>query len=90
MDCYLIRCDIGCFIGYHIDPVEEGYKHYRLNIFLKGYDVVQKLFAINPLHGKAIFHWWRFIFFRPDIQEHGLGMIKREMLILSFGFKVKE
>lgn len=82
-DFYLLRFNVECFIGYHTDHVKKGYKHYRLNIYLwEKYDS----FHINPMDGKPLFNWWRFILFRPDIQRHGLGVIKSKILMLSIGW----
>jgi hypothetical protein len=83
IDCYLIRYGKGTMIGLHKDEI-KGYKHYRLNILLKGED--DKLFV----HGKPIFRCCRVILFRPDMQLHGVETTNKSALLLSFGWKVKE
>lgn len=75
MDCYLIKYLPGCKLPVHTDVV-EGYRHYRINILLKGEDCFQ---------GKTIFKLWRFMLFRPDIEPHGTGLITSERLLLSIG-----
>lgn len=83
VDCYLIKYSAGTAVGNHKDTI-EGYKHYRLNILLKG--EMDKLAMI----GKPIFKWWRVILFRPDLYLHCLKPTSKAGLILSFGWKIKE
>ncbi len=80
-DCYLIKYPVGSFVPHHTDPVVEGFKHYRLNIVLKG--------EYDAFSGKTIFRWWKFIFFRPDIMVHSVFVVKKERLVLSIGWLKK-
>ncbi len=77
-DCYLIKYPVGSFIPCHTDPVTRGYKHYRINVVLKGDN--------DSFVGKYIFKWWRIILFRPDIMPHSVLTIRKERLLLSIGW----
>lgn len=78
MDCWLIWYAKSAGIAWHTDKV-EGKRHYRLNIVL--------------INGGEFWLEWRpikkrFIFFRPDIQEHSVKVIgeNERRLVLSIGW----
>lgn len=84
-DMYLLKFPEGSFIKEHIDPLKEGYKHFRLNIILK-----------KPSSGgifyteKSIFEKNRIKFFRPDLYKHSVSkIIKGDRFIISIGFLIK-
>lgn len=84
-DLYLIKFGEGSFIPPHIDPVEDGLRHYRLNIILK-----------KPVSGgqfnvpKAIINLPRLKFFRPDVHQHSVTRINEgSRLVLSLGWVLK-
>lgn len=81
MDAWLIRYSAGLAVGYHRDIV-KGFKHYRLNIQLRG---VNRLCVLNEFGKKR----GRFDFFRSD-ELHSFGMTLEKGLILSLGFVKRE
>lgn len=80
VDCYLLKYETGSFIPPHTDPV-EGFEHHRINIELKrAYGGHCYIIGRNK-------RWWRFTYFRPDIQEHWVSMIsKGTRYVLSIGW----
>lgn len=81
MDCYLIRYTEGCAIGYHTDDV-PGFKHYRMNIQLKGVNTLCVLSKCALLRK-------RIAVFRSDTL-HSFGPTLEKGLILSFGLIIKD
>lgn len=82
-DCYLLRYPTGSFIPQHVDPVEPGAQHFRLNVILKrarsgGNFVVKHCLWANS----------RIKLFRPDQEPHEvLRVTQGERWVLSFGWK---
>ena len=76
-DCYLIRCK-DTKIAPHYDKV-EGKRHFRLNITLWGDDKFHS-------KEKALFKFWRFCLFRPDINLHWTN--RSSWYMLSFGMAI--
>lgn len=84
-DFYFLKFPEGSFIKEHIDPVESGYKHYRLNIILK-----KSKLGGEFISEKHIFETSRIKFFRPDIYKHSVSKIEKgNRYVLSFGFLIK-
>lgn len=83
IDAYLLQFPVGCKVKGHKDPVEVGYKHFRMNITLVG-DPTDKMYIDGPIK-----RWWRFEVFEPGQYFHGLHPIKKKMYMLSFGCKIK-
>jgi hypothetical protein len=83
-DLYLIRYCVGDYVTEHMDPIERG-RHWRLNVELKRAKVGGQFATADGTHWR----WWRFVFFRPDVEEHRvLPVLKGERLVLSFGWGV--
>jgi len=78
-DTYLIKFYRGYHLPIHIDPI-RGYKHYRLNILLKGEDAYI---------GEYIFKWGRIIVFEASL-PHGTTTLSKDRLLLSIGWKRKD
>ena len=85
-DMYLLKFPQGSFIKEHVDAVQEGYKHFRLNIILKK----SKSGGIFKAE-KNIFETSRIKFFRPDIYKHSVSKVDSGYrLVLSIGFLIKK
>ena len=85
-DAYILRFPDKCSVIKHKDPVLDGHKHIRVNVILKRPDNLrQRMYILGPIK-----RWWRFEMFRPDLYEHGLEPISGSMVMLSFGFRIKE
>lgn len=81
-DCYLLYFPEGSEIPPHRDPVPQGYKHYRLNIFLVKAIEGGIFLCKNTIHSFS-----RFQLFRPDVEEHSVSKItKGYRLVLSIGW----
>lgn len=82
-DIHLIRYRAGAYVDWHKDPAPIGWRHYRLNVFLKqardgGRFVCQ---------GEPILDWPRLQLFRPDIQAHKVTRVHRgTRYVLSVGW----
>lgn len=75
-DIYLLRFPTGSWIAPHIDPV-DGYKHYRLNIFLNGLRVLCR----KPIaEGK----YWQLM--RSDKVAHSVPTAEKTGWMLSIGW----
>jgi hypothetical protein len=83
-DAYLLKFPKGCSVMQHKDKVDEGFKHYRMNITV--YNAGDGKMNID---GPMIIKTKRIEFFRPDLYEHGLKPISDTMYMLSFGARVK-
>lgn len=84
-DAYLLNFPDGCSVIKHKDPVAEGYRHFRLNIIVKrSKNPRDKMYILGP-----VYRWWRFEVFSPDRYFHGLQPITGNMLMLSFGVRIK-
>ena len=79
-DLCVIKYPPGTCIPPHTDKLDDGRKHYRLNILLSGEDSFKC--------ENVIFKWWRFTFFRPDINEHYVPPVKSQRMLLSIGFAI--
>lgn len=85
-DFYLLRFRQGSSIKWHVDPVEAGMRHFRLNLFVKPAEIGGE-FRSNGSIIKNRF----FCLFRPDIHRHSVTpIIKGTRYVLSFGFVLKE
>jgi len=80
-DCYLLKYTTGSAIKMHTDPVEKG-EHHRINIIVK-----------KSKGGGDFWRKWgkndgsRFVYFRPDIQEHCVSEITEgSRYVLSIGW----
>lgn len=81
-DLYLIKFPEGSKIPEHIDAVDEGFRHYRLNIILK-----KSQSGGEFLSETSIIDWPRVKFFRPDISKQSVTQVVGESrYVLSFGF----
>jgi hypothetical protein len=84
-DLYLLKFPEGSQIPEHVDTVEEGFRHYRLNIILK-----KSLSGGEFMAEKSIVNWSRVKFFRPDISKHSVTkVVGGSRYVLSFGFLLK-
>jgi hypothetical protein len=85
MDIYLLKFPEGSSIPEHIDPVQTGYKHYRLNIILK-----KSISGGEFVSESHIFNFKRIKFFRADISKHSVTkVIGGNRIVLSIGFLLK-
>ena len=79
-DCYLIKYPKNSGIPVHIDKVDEGWEHHRINIVLK-----KAKGGLFRLKGVPILK--RIIRFRPDLESHGVSRVKKgTRYVLSFGW----
>jgi hypothetical protein len=88
-DIYLLRYRKGSYVDLHIDPVEEGEKHFRLNIELWRADEggIFEVPKYGPGRGGPIFKWGRVTLFRPDKLDHSVTEIKAgSRWVLSIGW----
>ena len=85
-DCYLLRFPEGSEIDTHTDPVDQGKRHFRLNIVLKHANVGGEFVADD-----SIVNWSRVKLFRPDITPHSVTRVERgTRYVLSVGWLRKE
>ncbi|BAW19100.1 hypothetical protein [Ralstonia phage RP31] len=85
MDCHLIRYGVGSSIPPHVDPVIEGYGHFRLNIELKAPKKGGELVC-----EKSLFRWRGINYFRPDLVTHSVTKVEEGVrYVLSIGWKRK-
>lgn len=85
MDMYLLKFPEGASIPEHIDPVQSGYNHYRLNIILK-----KSLSGGEFLSETHILNFKRVKLFRPDISKHSVTkVVGGSRIVLSIGFLLK-
>lgn len=85
-DLYLLKFPEGSEIPEHVDKVDEGFKHYRLNIILK-----KSLSGGEFMAEKSIINLSRIKFFRPDISKHSVTkVVGGSRYVLSFGFLLKD
>lgn len=85
-DLYLLKFPEGSQIPEHVDKVDEGFRHYRLNIILK-----KSLSGGEFMAEQSIINWSRFKFFRPDISKHSVTkVVGGSRYVLSFGFLLKD
>lgn len=81
-DCWLLYYPKGSFIQEHIDEVDEGKNHYRLNIILIKAKQGGLFKSIT-----TILNLGRIILFRPDISPHRLTVVKKGYrVVLSIGW----
>jgi len=66
-DCYLLKVPDGCSVPAHVDPVIDGFEHYRLNIAIVATPASSKMHVQGPA---KIFFRGRAILFRPDLYRH--------------------
>lgn len=84
-DLYLLKFPEGSQIPEHVDKVDEGFRHYRLNIILK-----KSLSGGAFIAEQSIINWSRVKFFRPDISKHSVTkVVGGSRYVLSFGFLLK-
>lgn len=83
-DAYILRFPAGSSVIGHVDPVEAGYEHHRINIILK-YDGFSRMYIEGPIQ-----RWGRIERFRPDLHFHGLHRVQTSMYMLSFGWRAKQ
>lgn len=81
-DAYIIKYEGNAHLPNHTDPVDNG-RHWRLNITLGGR---ANFFIYKDGDYKIINR--RFIWFRPDIQEHLLEASGYGCTKLSIGFVI--
>ena len=85
-DLYLLKFPEGSQIPEHVDKVDEGFRHYRLNIILKKSRSGGEFVADN-----SIINWPRIKFFRPNISKHSVTkVVGGSRYVLSFGFLLKD
>jgi len=82
-DCYIIKYSPYYSLRSHIDPVKTGYRHFRLNITLKGNGKFHCDKVIINIFNKIIL-------FRPDLHAHYMHNSRRTRIVLSFGFLLRE
>jgi hypothetical protein len=84
-DVYLLKFPTGSAIDYHYDQV-KGYQHSRINVILKKAKKGGK-FYIEGLAGYPRFIKSRVVWFRPDIDYHGVTPIEEgTRYVLSIGW----
>lgn len=80
-DLWILRFPEGSYIDSHVDPVEDGYNHYRLNVIIKRSENGGVFF------GEPIWRSIRVILFRPDISVHGVTKVEKgTRYVLSLGW----
>ena len=81
-DLYLLRFPQGCHVPPHVDGVDAGFAHYRMNIVLKKAKDGGE-FVTNG----SIINWSRLKLFRPDICEHSVTRVNMgTRYLLSIGW----
>lgn len=97
IDCYLLWFPKGSRIPIHTDPVDEHYKHHRLNIVLKkakeGGRFIDDSFVRTKLHFSRLrlYSGQRLIYFRPDVDLHCVTPVKKgSRYVLSIGWLTKK
>lgn len=73
-DIYILKFPSGSHIQKHVDPVEDGRRHFRLNVVLKPAPEG----GVFRKHGDCPhFHiFGPFEFFRPDICPHSMTQVQ--------------
>lgn len=85
-DFYVLKFPAGVEVPKHRDPVKPGYRHHRINYtFWGSVDKGQRMYILGKIK-----RWWRFEYFRPDVHEHGLPIVRDTMYMLSFGWLTKD
>ena len=85
-DCYLLKYPVGSYLPDHIDPVDVGREHHRINVVLKRAERGGN-FYISQHPRFADLSKKRIIKFRSDIYRHGLTpVIKGTRYVLSIGW----
>lgn len=86
-DLYLLKFEAGVRVPWHKDPVKNGGRHFRLNIYLSNPGGGKLLLEEGK---KAIFSNRLFHFFRPDEIEHAMTQVEGGTLyMLSIGKVIK-
>ncbi|RYE56439.1 MAG: 2OG-Fe(II) oxygenase [Sphingobacteriales bacterium] len=86
-DCYLLRYSTGAFVPRHVDQVQQGERHFRLNIVLN-----KKFVGGDFQHeGKPIYESKRIKIFRPDLLPHWVTPVKvGTRYVLSIGWILRD
>lgn len=83
-DIYILKYPQGSELPVHVDNVPLG-KHHRLNIVLK-----KAVIGGEFVSGKHGFTRQRVVYFRPDVELHGMTKIlKGTRYVLSIGWVTK-
>lgn len=85
-DCYLLRFSRGAYIDPHTDPAQPGYRHFRLNIYLRS---ARRggVFSVE----KSLFRNGAFCLFRPDLHEHSVSAVEAgTRYVLSIGWLLRQ
>lgn len=83
-DGYILRYRGPDKLPLHRDKVDEGLKHYRLNLIFGA----KGDFTLDD-RDPAIINWrGRVILFRPDIQYHGMNLDKGRRYVFSIGLAI--
>ena len=86
IDCHILKFPTGSYIDTHLDTVDGGWNHYRLNIVLRRAKSGGRFWSETVKHDSQ-----RIIIFRPDKEPHGVTTIhKGTRYVLSFGWLTKK
>jgi len=91
-DVYLLKYPEGSEIGWHKDPSQAFFEHWRANIVLKKAIDGGKFACTYDIDGivtEPVIRKWndRFIVFRPDITVHCVKQVKKgTRYVLSIGW----
>lgn len=84
-DLYLLRYKTGAYVSPHVDVVDVGVKHHRINIVLKQSAGGKFLLSSSKHLAKSYFN--RIFYFRPDICLHAVTKVTAgTRYVLSFGW----
>lgn len=85
-DIWLLRFPEGSHIAQHVDPVEVGHNHYRLNIIVKPAKRGGEFRVTN-----AIINWRFLKLFRPDVSPHSVTQVDEgTRYVLSIGWLTRK
>lgn len=85
-DCYLLRFAKGAYIDPHTDPAKPGFRHFRLNIYLRSARKGGQFSVSETLLSNRFF-----CLFRPDLYEHDVSTIDDgTRYVLSLGLLLRD
>lgn len=86
-DIHLLKFPVGSGIPWHVDRVNPGEKHYRLNVYLKGARRGGEFLSKK----KPIVNGGFFQLFRPDINAHMVTKVEEgTRYVLSIGWVTEQ
>ena len=80
-DAYILRYQSGTSIPGHVDPVETGSEHHRVNIVIRHPEAGGDFICAG-----ATRYFNRIFYFRPDLMRHEVTPCQGTRLVLSFGW----